>query len=72
MMHCGRCNNPLNECTCPDIDERMRELTGPGSHLLAKWCLNCDKHYARCRCAEPLFGVRTDGKTSPAIFKEAT
>ena len=40
MMGCSKCNKDLNECICPDIDERMRALTGKGGALVAKWCMN--------------------------------
>ena len=64
MMFCSKCNHDLNECVCADIDTRLRELSDKGSHMMFKWCLTCDKHYARCRCEEPIFGIRTDGRTS--------
>lgn len=63
-MHCGICGTDVGQCTCPDIDERLKSLT----LVLMKWCLECDKHYARCKCAEPVFGVRTDGKNMPTTF----
>ena len=55
-MFCGKCQNDLSECTCPDIDERMASLKN-SPYLAFKWCVKCDKHYARCRCAEPEFIV---------------
>ena len=61
-MFCGKCNKDLQECICFDIDTRLLELSNKGGSFLFKWCLNCNKHYARCRCKEPLFGIRTDGK----------
>jgi len=69
-MFCVTCNTDVHDCTCPDIDDRLRELTGASGPLLARWCLACDKHYARCRCTEPLFGVRTGGKTMNALFTD--
>lgn len=67
-MFCDKCDKDLHECVCSDIDQRMKELTDEGGPLIAKWCLSCDKHYARCRCSEPLLGVRHNGKTMPAVF----
>ena len=69
MMGCSKCNKDLNECICPDIEERLKELTGKKGPLIAKWCLNCDKHYARCRCTEPLWGVREDGKVKATTMQ---
>lgn len=60
-MFCSKCSRDLKNCVCPDIDERMRGLTDKGGPLAAKWCMICDKHYARCRCDEPLYGIRVDG-----------
>jgi hypothetical protein len=64
-MFCTRCNNDLHDCTCPDIDERLRNLGA----VVIKWCLTCDKHYSRCHCEDPVFGVRTDGKNMPTTMK---
>lgn len=64
MMACVECGSDLDVCSCPDIDERLRNLSD--TQLIAlKWCFECDKHYARCRCAEPLFGIRTGGRILP-------
>ena len=27
-MWCTQCNKPLNECTCPDLQERLNTLKG--------------------------------------------
>lgn len=55
---CAKCSNTLRNCTCPDIDERLAELT-KSPHLAYRWCQNCDKHYARCNCIFP-FWIRSD------------
>lgn len=64
-MFCAKCNNELGDCVCPDIDDRLRAL----DMVILKWCLTCDKHYARCKCAEPIFGIRTDGRTMPTTME---
>lgn len=71
MFGCNKCGNDVGACTCPDIDQRLREASD-SPHVMIKWCLTCDKHYARCRCAEPLFGVRHAGKTGPAVLFSPT
>jgi hypothetical protein len=60
-MFCMRCNVDLAECSCPDIDQRLKDASD-SAHQAVKWCMVCDKHYARCRCEEPVFGIRTAGK----------
>lgn len=52
-MFCGRCNNELEDCLCPDIDERMAKLGAKDGPLVFKACKTCKKHYARCRCKNP-------------------
>jgi hypothetical protein len=53
-MWCMKCQNDLSECTCPDIEERMASLKG-SSHLVMRWCSVCDKHYALCKCENPVW-----------------
>jgi len=65
MMFCSACDNTIKNCVCTDIDERMKELTGPKGFLIAKWCVLCDKHYDRCQCSIPNYMARTDGKMVP-------
>lgn len=64
-MICGKCDTDLKGCTCPDLAERMREVSGPGGAVAARWCASCDNHYARCYCAEPDWMMRVDGKLEP-------
>jgi len=64
-MFCMKCNKELEECQCPDLAERMRELSDEGGFMAARWCAKCDNHYARCYCAEPEWMVRMDGKLQP-------
>lgn len=55
-MFCSKCQNELGDCICPDMDERLSSLKD-SPHLAFKWCKVCDKHYARCKCAEPQFYI---------------
>lgn len=59
-MTCGKCNHGIGDCICPDADQRLREASD-SEFILFKWCRKCDKHYARCKCEEPDFGVRSGG-----------
>ena len=61
-MFCGKCQNDLEDCTCPDLAERMAGLGGVGSHVASRWCKACDKHYAACKCDEPDWKLRSGGK----------
>jgi uncharacterized protein with PIN domain len=51
MMYCGKCNNDLTDCKCPDLEERL--LSTP--FFVFKMCNVCYKHYSRCRCEKPEF-----------------
>ena len=60
MLTCGKCNQSVDRCICPDQDARLR-WASDSEHVLFKWCRTCDKHYARCQCSVPDFGIRTGG-----------
>lgn len=62
-MWCMKCQKELHECTCTDINERLRAISG-SKNIASKWCTVCDKHYSQCKCERPIWGVRSDGKTS--------
>lgn len=64
-MTCNKCGTTLEKCTCPDLAEKMRRLSGPGGPVAARWCRECDNHYARCYCREPDWMMRFDGKLTP-------
>jgi len=59
-MWCVKCNNELRDCACPDIDERLAGLRGPDSNVVYRMCLVCGKHYSRCKCETPKWGLSTD------------
>ncbi len=54
-MVCVKCGETLGLCECPDMDERLAELSKMG-HMTFRICLNCNKHYARHDCDRPLWG----------------
>lgn len=49
IMICTICQLELDECICPDIDERLASLRND-KYFIYKMCRNCKKHYARCKC----------------------
>ena len=61
-MYCTKCDHCIESCTCPDLADRMRKLSGPKGGICARWCAGCDEHYAVCRCDEPKWVMRTDGR----------
>jgi len=73
-LQCQTCFEPVDTCTCPDIDERLRSsVMDPDGHVLFKWCRACDKHYARCRCRVPQFVILCGGKeVDPVTLRDIT
>ena len=69
-MFCGQCDNFLHDCTCEDLAERMRELTGAGGPVYSRWCRACDNHYCRCDCDEPDWWIRNEGELIRPITDE--
>jgi len=63
-MRCVACDRPISDCSCPDIDDRLRAIAyGPEMHdVMLKWCRQCDTHYARCRCGTPAFFIICAGE----------
>jgi hypothetical protein len=63
MLRCEKCRTDIGGCRCPNADERLRQLARtPGTNVAMKWCLTCDKHYARCECEPPQFVIITGGQ----------
>lgn len=50
-MWCSRCKSELKNCTCLDLEERLDSV----SNFVYRKCALCGKHYARCRCTEPVW-----------------
>ena len=63
-MFCMKCQHDLSECTCPDLQERLKKATA-GAPVAIKWCRRCDKSYHACHCERPGFYVR-GGSTGAA------
>ena len=62
-MFCVKCQNDLYDCTCPDIDERLAKLGGSKSYVVYRMCIICKKHYSRCKCVSPQWGLSNNGAT---------
>ena len=63
-MFCGKCQNDLVKCICPDIDERLAKI-GNSPNIAFRKCLKCGKHYARCQCDEPKWGISGKKNNKP-------
>jgi copper chaperone CopZ len=46
-MYCIRCQNDVADCTCPDIEERLRSIQ---THVAQMTCTACAQHVDRCLC----------------------
>ena len=64
---CTVCDHEVPECRCPDRDviKELRDLSGPGGLIVARWCSKCDNHYDLCRCDKPVWMARSNGILSP-------
>lgn len=60
-MFCAKDQRDVAFCTCPDIDERLRNVSGPEGGVVSVWCKICDKHKDRCKCVTPVLALRQDG-----------
>ncbi len=65
-MFCAKCNKDFRECTCEDLDERLRSL---GNSLIYRMCKKCGKHYARCKCENPEWTTSQGDQFLPEEFK---
>jgi len=52
-MFCAKCQNDLVECKCSDIDERLASIKP--KYVIYRACEKCKKHYARCKCKNPIW-----------------
>jgi len=57
-MLCGICDKPIRECTCDDINDRLKKAC-ESPYVAMKWCMVCDKHYELCDCKVPAFYMLT-------------
>lgn len=49
-MFCTKCQNDLQDCTCPDLLERLRSLQRPGTNVYIPNCETCGKPVSICKC----------------------
>jgi hypothetical protein len=66
-MFCVKCHNDLENCTCPDIDERMKDLAG-SPFITYRMCKVCGKHYARCKCESPIWIASDSPEAMQRLF----
>lgn len=50
-MLCTKCQNPIEECECDDIDERLRQIAS-SDYIETDRCFNCKRHREDCTCDE--------------------
>ena len=60
-MFCIKCSKEISDCTCPDINQRMKEASN-SPYISMRWCAKCDSHYSKCKCENPDWKVRTNGE----------
>lgn len=48
-------------------EEDLRAMSDDGGPLAPRWCAKCDHHYRFCRCEEPVWKIRWDGKLVPML-----
>jgi len=70
-MFCCKCQKDLSECTCGDIDERLASLNN-SKYVVYRKCLICGKHYARCKCENPEWGMSGENEEVPIIKEQIT
>ena len=56
-MWCCKCQKELSECTCADLQERLSSVAA-GGLFVYRYCRKCGKHYAKCRCPEPIWAIK--------------
>lgn len=54
-MFCAKCQSELSACTCPDIEQRLRSLQQPGSHVHIPDCPACKMPVAICKCGYSVY-----------------
>jgi len=60
-MWCCKCQKELSECTCADLQERLRSAASAlGGNFVYRYCRKCGKHYAKCDCPDPIWAIKKD------------
>ena len=65
-MICSKCQKDIDECQCEDIDNRIESLK---DSILYRKCKICEKHYARCKCENPIWTTNHGDMFLPEEFK---
>jgi len=60
-MFCCKCQKHLSISTCPDLEERLDRAVASGAFVY-KFCQICGKHYERCKCEKPKWGIKHQPK----------
>lgn len=50
-MFCSKCHNPVQECECDDIDDRLEAISTTRNFVTDR-CANCKEHRRDCTCDE--------------------
>lgn len=56
-MLCCICQKHLSECTCTNLEDRLDSAVAAG-FFVYKYCKKCGKHYERCKCKDPEWGLK--------------
>ena len=51
-MFCVKCHNGIEDCECPDLQERLDAAVAGGGFAYRR-CKICKQHYLRCKCENP-------------------
>lgn len=58
-MWCTICATPIALCKCDDIEERLKSAAeAMGSKFVYRYCKKCNRHYDKCFCKAPEWGIR--------------
>jgi len=60
-MFCCICQKELSECTCTNLEDRLDRAVVAGKFIY-KYCKKCGKHYERCKCKKPEWGIKDQPK----------
>lgn len=60
-MFCMKCQKDLSQCTCADLEERLNDAVAEGGFVY-RYCKLCGKHYEKCKCKKPIWGIKDKEK----------
>ena len=58
-MYCIKCDKHISNCTCGDIEERLKKVVTMGNFAY-RACKICGRHYDFCKCENPEWGTITN------------